>query len=436
MPPTSVAIVIDGGAPRTSILRVDLTLSALDADEMRFSNDGSTWTDYQPFATSLSDWELTDYGGNENIGIHTIYFEVRDSVNNTVQVSSFIRYQVDKPHIRVGTPVQRTDGSFLVDIPYKGYDNFGNKCDLAVFEYSLTGAFYGEERIMTPKVHDDAHDGVAQLDFSPGGTDHNFVWDALPDIGTGEVSNITQIRMRPVFGSDLGEYAIGGMFTVDTRVLVTTGGTTASRGETTVLQIVFTDKNGLPLDPESVDLVSLKDPSGTEHLDAPIPATQSYTGEWYVEWEVATDAELGKWIAIWGYEMDYTPATQQVYLTIGPKVTPFIPIGSETCAVHGQLVYADEKPIANAEVQFIPHHLSDPELGNPTLIGVDPISTTTDDTGKFVVELIRNVELIIFIPSLNFRQFAKVPDEPTSEFRAMMTLLPVGPRDRFGNRTS
>ena len=65
-----------------------------------------------------------------------------------------------------------------------------------------------------------------------------------------------------------------------------------------------------------------------------------------------------------------------------------------------------------------------------------PISVTTDANGKFVVELIRNTEVIIFIPSLNFRQFAKVPDEDASEFRAMMTLLPVGPRDKFGNRTS
>jgi hypothetical protein len=434
MPPSGVTIVINGGAPRTSINRVDLTLSATDVTEMRFSNDGSTWTLYEPFVTSISDWDLRTYGGNENQGIHTIYFEVRDSVDNTVQASSFIRLEFTKPHVHVGTPVQREDGSFVVDIPYKGFDDFGNKCDLAVAEYSLTGAFSGEQRVMTPRVHDSEHSGTAQLDFSPSGTTLNFVWDALTDIGEGEVSDISQIRIRPVFGSDLGDYGLSGLFVVDTRVLVTTGGGKFVRGELARLQIVFNDSNGDMVDPVSVELVSIKDPSGTEQLYTPIPGTQSYSGEWYVEWEVPLDAMLGKWIATWTYEIDYVVSHHAIYFNVEQAVTVLDKAGQDTCVVHGQLVYADEKPIANTEVQFIPHHISDPTLGQITRIGTTPISVTTDGDGKFVVELIKNTEVIIFIPSLNFRQFAKVPDESSSEFSAMMTLLPVGPRDKFGNR--
>lgn len=436
MPPSAVALVINSGSPRTSNYRVDLTLSATGVNDMRFSNDGMHWTAYEPFSTTLLDWDLRSYGGNDNTGIHTVYLEVRDLVNNTVQVSSFIRYQPTKPHVHVGVPVQREGDSFLVDVPYKGYDDFGNICALATLEYSLTGAFYGEQKPMTPKVSDPDHDGTTQLEFSPNGTPYNFVWDALEDIGPGEVSDISQVRIRPVFGNDLGEFGTSGLFVVDTRVLITSGGASFSRGDLAKLKIVFTDHEGLMVDPASVDLVSIKDPAGTELLYTPIPAIQDYQGEWYVEWDVPTDTDLGRYTATWLYEIDYEPTQHVIYFTVEERATTFDPIGENTCVVHGQLIYADEKPIANTTVEFIPHHLSDPELGNPTRIGVTPISVVTDSNGKFVVELIRNTEVIIFIPSLSFRQFAKVPDEDASEFRAMMTLLPVGPRDKFGNRTS
>jgi len=434
MPPTGVAIVIDGGAPRTSDLRVDLTASAVGANDMRLSNSGVFWTPYEPFATSISNWDLRSYGGNDNTGIHTIYLEVRDLANNSVQVSSFIRYQPAKPHVHVGVPSQRSGEEMIVDIPYDGFDDFGNKCDLAVAEFSLTGAFAGEQKPMTPKVADPLHNGSAQLEFSPGGTPLNFVWDVLADIGPGEVTDIAQVRLRPVFGNDLGEYGLSGQFVVDTRILVTAGGALFSRGEEANLKIVFTDLEGVMVDPVYVAMASIKDPAGNEQLYVPIVATQVYLGEWAISFSIPTDAIVGKWIATWAYEVEYAVVSKAIYFSVQENVVTFDPIGKDTCVVHGQLVYADEHPIANTDVSFMPHHLSDPEIGNPTRIGVEPISARTDSNGRFIVELIRNTEVIIYIPSLNFRQFAKVPDEPTSEFRAMMTLLPLPPRDKFGNR--
>jgi len=436
MAPTGVTLVIEGGAPRTSDLRVDLTISAIDAHDMRLSNNGSIWTAYETFSASIIDWDLRGYGGSDNPGIHTIYLEVRDLANNSVQVSSFIRYQPAKPRVHVGNPAQRTEGSFLVDVPYKGFDDFGNKCDLAIIEYSMTGAFIGEEKPMTPKLSDPLHNGTTQLAFTPQGTLFNFVWDVLADVDPCEVSDIAQVRIRPVFGNDLGEFGVSGQFVVDTRVLVTAGGASFGRGETANLKIVFTDPEGVMIDPVYVAMASIKDPSGTEQLYSPVEATQIYLGEWSIAYEIPVDAMIGKWIAIWTYEIDYTVTSRAIYFNVGESVGIFDPIGKNTCVVHGQLVYADEHPIANTLVQFIAHHLSDPEMGNPTKIGIDPVGVTTDDNGRFVVELIKNTEVIIFIPSLNFRQFAKVPNEPTSEFRAMMTLLPIGPRDKFGNRTS
>jgi len=341
-----------------------------------------------------------------------------------------------EPHVHVGAPLQRDGDSFLVDVPFTGFYELGYKCDLASVEYSLTGDFAGEEKTCTPKISDEDHYGTTQLEFSPTGTPYNFVWDALTDLGNGEISDVAQIRIKAVFGSNLGEYGTSSQFLIDTRVVVTTGGASFIRGEIANLKIVFTDPDGLMIDPSSVQMVSIIDPSGEEQLYSPIEAVQVYTGEWDVDWEVPTDAELGRWAATWAYELDYEVESHVVDFNIEARASIFEPIGQDTCVVHGRILYADETPIADADVMFIPHHLSDPELGNPTRIGVEPIEATTDSKGRFVVELIKDTEVIIFVPALNFRQFAKVPDQPTAEFRTMMTTLPVGDRDKFGNRTS
>ena len=60
-PPTG-SVVINGGAAATSSTSVTLTLSATDAEsgvsQMRFSNDGSSWSTWETYTTSKS-WTLT-----------------------------------------------------------------------------------------------------------------------------------------------------------------------------------------------------------------------------------------------------------------------------------------------------------------------------------------------------------------------------------------
>ncbi len=75
-------IVINGGASFTYSGFVSLALSASDAsgsgmDQMRFSNDGSTWSDWEPYATSQS---RTLTSGN---GVKTVYVQYKDNAGNT-----------------------------------------------------------------------------------------------------------------------------------------------------------------------------------------------------------------------------------------------------------------------------------------------------------------------------------------------------------------
>ena len=78
--PTIQSLKIQDGAAATTSPDVFLSLQASDTGSglsgMRFSNDGTTWSDWEPFATTKS-WTLT--GGD---GPKTVFAEVRDAVDN------------------------------------------------------------------------------------------------------------------------------------------------------------------------------------------------------------------------------------------------------------------------------------------------------------------------------------------------------------------
>jgi hypothetical protein len=76
----SGSVVIDGGASWTTSTSVTLGLSASDStsglSDMRFSNDGSSWSTWESYGTSKS-WTLTSGGGTK-----TVYVQFRDAAGN------------------------------------------------------------------------------------------------------------------------------------------------------------------------------------------------------------------------------------------------------------------------------------------------------------------------------------------------------------------
>lgn len=337
------------------------------------------------------------------------------------------------PLITVGSPAQRS-GTNLVDVPYKGYSDAGNPCDLVVVEYSLTGAFAGEEAPCTPKVSDPAHDGSAQLAFVPGGADLNFVWDAGADLEDDGLSDVAQVRMRAAEGLSLSSYASSAQFTLDTREAAAADAPHYSRGQTVTLKIYLVGRDGEPVDPAAVTLSSLLDPDGTEMLYAPVEATKIDDGLWGAEYEIPIDGVLGTWTGTWSYTLEETAQTHTADFILDSGIEVTEPIGDSTCVVRGQLYQAQGTPLVGANVYFIPYVIPEPEQGNPTTIAEQLVTIVTDSLGRFVVELIRNLEGYIYVPALGFKQYVKVPDADTAEFRTMVVTLPTGTRDKFGNR--
>jgi len=91
----SASIIINNDATYTNNPQVTLTLTYSDAlsgvKECRYSNDGSTWTDWEGCVTTKS-WMLS-----EGDGTKTVYYEVKDNAGNVKQVSDTIFLDTKNP---------------------------------------------------------------------------------------------------------------------------------------------------------------------------------------------------------------------------------------------------------------------------------------------------------------------------------------------------
>jgi hypothetical protein len=89
-PPTG-SLTINDGADSTHSTTVTLRITANDplsgVAEMRFSNDGRTWSDWEGFQSTRS-WDLTRFGGSSSDGLKTVYAQLRDRAGNVSQTFS------------------------------------------------------------------------------------------------------------------------------------------------------------------------------------------------------------------------------------------------------------------------------------------------------------------------------------------------------------
>jgi hypothetical protein len=89
------SVAIDNGDAYTTNSSVALSLTASDADgnslEMRFSNNNSTWSSWEPYSTTKS-WTLT--GGD---GEKTVYVQISDTYDSVVELSDTIILDSNPP---------------------------------------------------------------------------------------------------------------------------------------------------------------------------------------------------------------------------------------------------------------------------------------------------------------------------------------------------
>ncbi len=89
--PSGASVSINGGAAYTASRDVSLTLAAAGAAEMRFSNDGVSWSSWEAYAASRS-WTL-----NAGDGVKTVFVEYRDAAGNAAAAQAGITFDGTAP---------------------------------------------------------------------------------------------------------------------------------------------------------------------------------------------------------------------------------------------------------------------------------------------------------------------------------------------------
>jgi len=92
LPPVVATFEIDGGAPSTTSHSVTLSIDVSDGgsgmSEMRFSNDGASWSPWENYASTKPSWNLA-----AGTGTRWVYAEFTDIAGNTQSAGDSI--QVD-----------------------------------------------------------------------------------------------------------------------------------------------------------------------------------------------------------------------------------------------------------------------------------------------------------------------------------------------------
>jgi hypothetical protein len=121
--------------------------------------------------------------------------------------------QNDPPSVFSLAASQDTNSGYVY-VNYRLRDADSDPEHLVNYEYSLTGAFGGEQIPMTPATTDPAHSGITGLTSSPSGVAHTFVWNALMDLGNTYNATV-YVRLRANDNITDGDYATSSVFAVD-----------------------------------------------------------------------------------------------------------------------------------------------------------------------------------------------------------------------------
>ena len=117
------------------------------------------------------------------------------------------------PTVQSLSSVQNSNYGYAY-VNYNLVDQDSDPSSLVTYEYSLTGAFAGEQVTMTASSTDPAHSGASGLITSPIGVAHTFVWDAKSQLGN-IYSTTTYVRMRANDGIANGAYTSSSVFILD-----------------------------------------------------------------------------------------------------------------------------------------------------------------------------------------------------------------------------
>jgi len=397
--------------------------------EIAFSNDGFTFSSFLPFTIDFHNYDLTDFGGDSTLGRHTVYVKVRDV---TLTESLVVTQDIILGEVPIAEVDTLTVRDCFVDIKYAMIDCAPSTNELIIMEYSTTGAFAGEEATATPVSADSTHTGTSVLDGSPVGSPQNFVWDFNNDLG--KITSTVFIRTGAANEDRTGDEYIFGPFTVNLQQKPDSG-FKMNAGDSKSLKIHYSDKLGASFNPGVVQITEILNPLDTDVLGGAVTLVPTAVGDFEHNYVSAPTDVLGKYV----YTFKATVGTIDKFSSFAfdlksqINANAFSPSTEFNIVVSGDLKDVEGKPIEDIRVYFFPSDIEDNGIKVDS-VSDTPIEATTDDCGRFVVELIRNKAYVVVIPILHYRKTIKAPDMEAVELKDLELIdLPIGPTDSFGN---
>lgn len=436
MPPTIHRIRLDAEGIKNSIftttptININVTASGQPVD-IAYSNDGSTFSAFEPFQENLFSFDITTLGGNSDLGRHTVFVKARDaSLNEVVGSQDIFLGQVPVAEVE-----QLISDVSTVQIKYRLFDCDETINDIVSVEYSETGAFSGEEANATPVSTDNAHTGTVGLLGNRTGVQQTFVWNFDNDVG--KENKTIFIRTKAKNPARTGDLFIFGPFNVLLRD-VPAPGFKVDAGDQITLKVHYADKNGNSFDPDTVQITEILDSEETDVLGGPQTLVPTSTGNYEFNFTPSATGPFGVYTYTFVATVGGIPKEKTLSFDVKNPIAAkaSCPSTPDSIVLSGQIEDVDGKPLEDLEIKFYPSNIEDVESIKVDSISDKPITVTTDDCGKFEVELIKNKAYAVVMPTLNYRKIFKAPNKDAEEFKNIITIdLPGGPRDEFGNPT-
>jgi len=388
----------------TSLLVTVNTYASGSPVTMAFSGDGVTFSPIQSFRISTYSYDISTNGGNSTPGRHTVYVKVRDAGLEESAVKSVDIIFGEVPIAEVNSLTVRGD---FVDIDYDLTDCASSLNDIVKMEYSLTGAFAGEEDVCTPKSSDSKHSGVSGVQASVTGWNNNFVWDFENDLG--KIKETVYIGTQISNEDRDGDPFIFGPFTVSL-VGKPESGFKMNAGATETLKVFYADKEGAAFNPDAVRITEILDPTDVDILGGAVVLVPTTTGNYEHTHASLPSDPIGKYV----YTFEATVSTivklsSFAFDLKNPNVAVAVSPSTEYHSIiSGQLEDISGQPIEDINVYFFPSDVED-DISVDSLSD-DPIVAVTDDCGRFSIELVRNKAYVLVIPILHYRKTFKTPD--------------------------
>ena len=201
------SVAINSGAAWTNALAATLTLSASDAgsgiSQMRFSNDNSSWSAWQDYATSAG-WALAS-GAD---GTRTVYAQFSDKAGNVAAVTDTIGLDTTAPSVTVDQANGQADptnarpmtfavifskpvsapasGDFTVGGTASGFSVSAVSGSVATYTVTVSGSSPGDGSVTLSLAAGKVHDTAGNLNSASTSSDHSVTYDATPPTTTAD----------------------------------------------------------------------------------------------------------------------------------------------------------------------------------------------------------------------------------------------------------